>query len=333
MIYVGNKYEIVQEIGRGYRCCLFKSKDMYDGQDVIISLIDEDVDISKTFISNLIDESTVINEIDSPYILNIKDVGIHELENGCKVYYTVSDYIEGNTLEELTRYHNLNLEEIVLIFRQILSGLEVAHNYDIYHGYLRPSNIIIDEGYNVKICNLGIIKSNNRIFNNSINIISQDLRYLSPQQICLGYSDKSSDFFSLGIMLFELVFKKHPFGVEEEKDEMLKNLDKGINWREFDTQEVPYKLIHIINKLVSRCDKYKTPKEVIIDLSEYMYEVEEMEFEYQESVDLDEFVENEYKEVDLLSRNSYHYKKGRVLKLVTMTAIVTLVSIILGIIM
>lgn len=327
MIYIGNKYEIVQEIGRGYRCCLFKSKDMYYGQDVIISMIDEDVDISKTFISNLIDESTVINEIDSPYILNIKDVGTHELENGCKVYYTVSDYIEGNTLEELTRYHSLNLEEIVLIFRQILSGLEVAHNYDMYHGYLRPSNIIIDEGYNVKICNLGIIKSNNKIFNNSINIISQDLKYLSPQQICLGYSDKSSDFFSLGIMLFELVFKQHPFDIEEDKDEMLKNLDKGINWKKFDTQDVPYKLIYIINKLLSRSNKYKTPKEVIIDLSEYMYEIEEIE--YEENIDVDEVMENETNQFDLASKNSYRYKKGRLLKLITLTGIITLASIII----
>jgi hypothetical protein len=57
---------------------------MYNGQDVIVSIMDDDVNISKRFISNLIDESTVINEIDSPYILSINDVGIHELENGYK---------------------------------------------------------------------------------------------------------------------------------------------------------------------------------------------------------------------------------------------------------
>lgn len=274
MIYIANRYEILNEIGRGYRSSLFKAKDMYDGQNVIVSIIDQDVDISKKFISNLIDESTDINEINSPYILKIKDVGRHELENGYKAYYTVNDYIEGNTLEQLTIHHGLTLEEICIIFRQVLSGLEVAHNYDMYHGYLRPSNIIVDEGYNVKISNLGIIKSNNSIFNNKTDIISQDLRYLSPQQICLGYNDKSSDLFSLGIILFELIFSQYPFEINDDKDEMLKIIDKGVNWKKFNTKDVHPKLINIINRLLSRSNKYNTPKEVTIDLSEYMYEIE-----------------------------------------------------------
>lgn len=319
---------MIQEIGRGCRCCLFKCKDMYDGQDVTISMIDEDVDITKTFISNLIDESTVINEINSPYILNIKDVGTHELENGCKLYYTVSDYIEGNTLEELNMYHNLNLEEIVLIFRQVLSGLEVAHSYDIYHGYLRPSNIIIDEGYNVKISNLGIIKSNNSIFNNSINVISQDLRYLSPQQICLGYSDKNSDFFALGIILFELIFKKHPFGINENEDEMLKVIDKGVDWKKFNTENVPNELIYIINRLLSRSNKYIAPKEVIIDLSQYMYEVESIESIYEENHE-DKVQEYVHNELGLNTKKTYGYRSIRVLRKITLAGIITLGSIII----
>lgn len=320
MIYVGNRYEILQEIGRGCRCCLFKCKDMYDEQYVTISMIDQDVDISKTFISNIIDESTIINEVNSPYILNIKDVGIYELEDGCKVYYTVSDYIEGNTLEELIKYHNLSLEEIVLIFRQVLSGLEVAHSYNMYHGYIRPSNIIIDEGYNVKISNLGIIKSNNRIFNNSINYICEDLRYLSPQQICLGYSDKEGDFFSLGIILFELIFKTHPFGIKEDKDEMLKIIDKGIDWTSVETKDIPEKLVYIINKLLSRSNKYKTPKEVIIDLSEYIYDTEDIESNYEEV--------NKNDDDEVLIQEQKH-EKGKVLKKITLAGAITFASIII----
>lgn len=317
MIYVANRYEILHEIGRGYRCSLFKSKDMYNGQDVIVSIMDDDVNISKRFISNLIDESTVINEIDSPYILSINDVGIHELENGYKAYYTVSDYIEGNTLEELTVHHGLSLEETTFIFRQILSGLEVAHNYDIYHGYLRPNNIIIDEGYNVKICNLGIIKSNNSIFNNSINIISKDLTYLSPQQICLGYSDKSSDFFSLGIILFELIFNQYPFEIKEDKDEMLKIIDKGVNWRNFNTEDVPTKLIYIINKLLSRSNKYKTPKEVIIDLSEYMYGIDFIKEEFESNYEITNLEEG------------YTYRRRKTIRPIAIGGAITLGAILL----
>ncbi|MGL5752232.1 MAG: protein kinase domain-containing protein [Paraclostridium sp.] len=325
MIYI-DKYEVLEEIGRGCRCSLFKCRDIYNGQIVTISIIDNDVDISNKFISNLIDETIIINEVDSPYILSINDVGTHQLENGCELYYTVSDYIEGNTLDELNMYHTLNIEEIVSVCRQILSGLEVAHSYDIYHGYLQPSNIIIDEGYNVKISNLGIIKSNNKIFNNSINKIYQDLRYLSPQQICLGYSDKSSDFFSIGIMLFELIFKDHPFGIDEDPDEMLKNIDKGINWNNFDTEDVHPKLIHIINKLLSRKNKYRTPREVIIDFSEYIYEMKDIENKHIETHEEDI---NEY----VIEKNPHIYKKRKLIRIPRFARFITLAFlVILGII-
>jgi eukaryotic-like serine/threonine-protein kinase len=241
---------------------------------VIINIIDQDLVISKNFVSSLIDEATAINEIDSPNILKIKDVGVHNLEDGCELYYTVSEYIEGSTLEELTRYYRLNIDEIVIILRQVLNALEVAHSYDIYHGHLEPESIIIDEGYNVKLSNIGIIKANNKIFNNGIKLFSESIRYMCPHQICLGYTDKSSDFYALGIILFELIFGEHPFGELEDEEAMLKEMDKGIEWKKFDTDIVPEKVLNIVSKLLSREDRYKTPQEVIIDLSEYMYEAE-----------------------------------------------------------
>lgn len=274
MIYIGNRYKIIEEIGKGCRSCLYKGKDSYDGQMVIINIIDRGIINSKKFVSNLIDEATTINEIDSPNILKIKDVGVDTLEDGGELYYTVSEYIEGSTLEQLTKYHKLNLDEIVIILRQILNALEVAHSYDIYHGNLQPSSIIIDEGYNVKLSNIGIIKANNKIFNNGIKKFSKSLRYMCPHQICLGYTDKNSDFYALGIILFELIFDKHPFGSVEDEEIMLKKMDKGLNWENFNTEIVPDKVLHIVNKLLRIDSRYQTPQEVMIDLSEYMYEVE-----------------------------------------------------------
>ena len=197
LVYIGKRYEIVEEIGRCSNSCLYKGRDSYDKQLVIINILDKDIIKSEKFISNLIDESTVINEINSPNILKIKDVGMDKLENGTKLYYVISEYMEGSTLKQLTKFHKLNIDEIIIIFRQVLNALEVIHSYDIYHGYLQPSNIIIDEGYNVKLSNIGIIKSNNKIFKNGIKRFSKNLKYMCPHQICLGYTDKSSDFYAL----------------------------------------------------------------------------------------------------------------------------------------
>ncbi|MEG2787515.1 MAG: serine/threonine-protein kinase [Romboutsia sp.] len=319
MIYIGNRYKIIEEIGKGCRSCLYKGRDSYDNQMVIINIIDPGIINSKKFVSNLIDEATTINEIDSPNILKVKDVGVDTLEDGSELYYTVSEYIEGSTLEQLTKYHRLNLDEIVIILRQILNALEVAHSYDIYHGNLQPSSIIIDEGYNVKLSNIGIIKANNKIFNNGIKMFSKSLRYMCPHQICLGYTDKSSDFYALGVIMFELIFDEHPFSSVEDEEKMLKKMDKGLNWKNFNTEIVPEKILHIVSKLLRIDTRYQTPQEVIIDLSEYMYEVENI---CDKSNDLiQETVSNEKIKTQ---KKSYKLRKAMVVGLVAIVSFLIL---------
>ncbi|MDU6114488.1 MAG: serine/threonine-protein kinase [Paeniclostridium sordellii] len=318
MIYIGNRYKIIDEIARGCRSCLYKGKDSYDNQMVIVNVIDEGVITNKQFVSNLIDEATTINEIDSPNILKIRDVGIHKLDDGCELYYIVSEYIEGSTLDQLTKYHRLNTDEIVIILRQILNALEVAHSYDIYHGNLQPSSIIIDEGYNVKLSNIGIIRANNKIFNNGIKKFSKDLRYMCPHQICLGYTNKSSDFYALGIILFELIFGTHPFGDIEDEESMLRKMDKGIKWKDFNTEVVPRHLLNIIDKLLRRDEKYTTPQEVMIDLSKHLYETENICDEHTSKKDVEIIKE------EINSKRNLNFKKVGIVGVATIISFLIL---------
>ena len=81
-------------------------------------------------------------------------------------------------------------------------------------------------------------------------------------------------------------------------------MDKGINWNKFNTEVVPEKILHIINKLLSRDDRYKTPQEVIIDLSEYMYEVENIQENKENLVEDLEVIKN----IDVVKKD-YKFKK------------------------
>lgn len=304
MIYVGNRYEIIEEIGRSSNSCLYKGRDSNNGEFVMISILDKGIIRSDRFISNLIDEATSVNEINSPSILKIKNVGMEEHSDKSKMYYIISEYMQGSTLSELSKMHKLELDEIIIILRQVLNALDVIHSYDIYHGYLQPSNIIIDEGYNVKLSNIGIIKANNKIFNNGIKLFNKNFKYMCPHQVCLGYTDKSSDFYALGIIMFELIFGKHPYGDTSNKEEIIKKMDKGINWDKIDDKNIPPKIKIILKKLLSRNDRYKTPKEVIIDLSDYLYEVENIE-------QIDEDIKQEkYEEENINEKNFKRNKKG-----------------------
>lgn len=315
MQLIGNRYEILNAKDSFELNKIYKARDAYDNRKVLIKVIEHNPNISPDFISNLIDESTVIDEINSPYILKIIDVGIHCTEEHV-LYYIVSEYSAGIGLDNIIEGNYLHLEAIIGMSTQTLKALEAAHSHNIYHGDLKPSNIIVDKWYNIKICDFGVTKANK-----GINIRScGDLRYLCPHQLNINYTDKESDFFTLGLILFESIFKKLPFGEAYTDEEMLRLIDKGIYWNEIRAINGNFELIEVIKKLLSRTKKYDNTQDIIIDLSKIMYE----------KADIEEN-ETEEDEKELQFSDITETKSSKVVgkKLLLVTAVVALISLMI----
>lgn len=270
MNFIGNRYSIINDKHIEFNK-LYKARDVYDNKMVLLKVIDHNHHICEDFIANLIDESTIIKDINSPYILNMIDVGVDYREDGIW-YYMIYDYEDGITLNNIIEGNYLHLEAIISIATQILKGLETVNEHEIYHGDLNPGNILVDKWYNIKILNFGVTKANKGINIRACN----NIKYLSPHQLCINYTDSESDFFALGLILFECIFKKLPFGESKDDLHMLSLIDKGIAFNELKAINGNKELIDIIKKLLSRKDKYINFKEVILDLSSIMYEKAEI---------------------------------------------------------
>ncbi|MGO0862576.1 protein kinase domain-containing protein, partial [Clostridioides difficile] len=159
---MGNRYEVVNsddvlEINK-----IYKARDVFYRKNVLIKVIKHNNYICEDFVSNLIDESTALDEINSPYILKIIDVGIHCTEEAT-LYYIVSEDFDGIGLDELILGNYLHLEAIVNIMIQVLKALEMIHRNYSYHGSLKSSSIMVNTEYNIKICDFGITKANNGV--------------------------------------------------------------------------------------------------------------------------------------------------------------------------
>lgn len=310
MNFIGNRYEIINCTGDIDLNKIYKARDAYDNKTVLIKVIEHNPNICEDFVSNLIDENTMIKQIHSPYILKIIDVGIHCTEL-TTLYYIVSEYSEGIGLDNLISGNYLHLEAIINISTQILKALEVTHTNRVYHGDLNPGNIMVDEMYNVKIFGYGITKANN-----GVNLrVCDEVKYLCPHQLCINYTDEESDYFTLGLILFESIFKKLPFGEANNDEEMLRLIDKGIAWNELKAINGNNELINVIKRLLSRDKKYNNIQDIIIDLSSIMYEKADIEEEVEE---IEEFNEVDSKD-----------KKRRSTKLLLAASMVALVSVMI----
>lgn len=286
MKFIGNRYEVLETNGELKYNIFYSARDVLENRKVMIKIIEHNHNIRPDFISNLIDESTVTNELNSPYIQKIIDVGIHCTEENV-LYYFVYEYSAGITLDRLILGNYIHLEAIVSMATQILKALELAHSHNLYHGDLKPKNILVDQWYNILICDFGMTKANH-----GINLrINNDISHLSPHQLNINFTDKETDFFGLGLILFESIFKKLPFGTGEDEAEMLKLVDKGINWKEVYAANGNQELVNLIRKLLNRTHKYNNTQEILIDLSKILYDkadIEDEELEIDNVVDIDE---------------------------------------------
>ncbi|WP_455540171.1 protein kinase domain-containing protein [Terrisporobacter sp.] len=266
MEYIAKRYEILDADNQFIFGKLYKARDLNEGIIVFIQLIEDNKYVNQRFLPNLIDESTMLLNINSPHIAKILDIGIH-LTDEERYYYIVSEYFSGINLRRIIKGNYMDLNSIVNITKKILTALKTSYSHNLYHGSLSEDNIFVDENYNIKIYDFCLTQANR-----GVNIRKNNHRgFLSPHQLSINFTDMESDFFSLGVILFDSIFKKMPFGIGKDEEDMLKLIDKGIDWNSVAINNENIALVNIVKKLIRRTEKYSGVDEILIDLSKFMY--------------------------------------------------------------
>lgn len=287
MTYIADRYKVLELISEGRRSTVYKAKDIEKSNIVALKIIKDGIVDNENFIANLIDEATVLNNIDCPYITKIYDVGTCYVENN-QHYYMAMEYTEGESLDKILQLKEVDINLTLSIIKQVAHGIDIAHRYNLIHGDLQPHNILLDEKGLIKINNFGFVTSNSNVFKNNIQKTVGQVDYLSPEQASIGHTEKCSDIYSLGILFYELIFKKRPYYSENNMENLLIFMNKGIKWNELELNDTPDEVISIIKKLTkrSRKERYKDIQSLIVDIAKCMYE----ENEYNEKVVVDENV-------------------------------------------
>ena len=209
-----NGYEIVEFIGKGQFGTVYKCKKNND----ILALKIFNSDYVLDEYTNNRDDNRVIREVKAMSMVNHKNViklidsgDFYENEN--KYFYIVMEYIEGCDLAKLIINNKLNLEEVTNIFIQIAKGLEAIHLKGIIHRDLKPQNIFITKDRKIKLLDFGLSKLIDFTSLTSTGTTMGSPLYMSPEQIKDSRNiDYRSDYYALGVILFELLTKKNPYG-------------------------------------------------------------------------------------------------------------------------
>ena len=172
--------------------------------------------LKNNLIANIFSERDILNILYNVHIVNLYSTFQDE-----NYLYMIMDYLEGGDLRKHMKDKIFNLNEIKFIASCIIIGLEYLHRKGIIHRDIKPENLIFDDKGYLRISDFGIAIRNDIISTREkYNDKSGTPGYMAPERIIndknISYT-YSSDFFSLGVILYELIVLKKPFR---------KNIDK-----------------------------------------------------------------------------------------------------------
>ncbi|MDR7869894.1 MAG: Stk1 family PASTA domain-containing Ser/Thr kinase [Tissierellaceae bacterium] len=265
---LGDRYEIIEQIGGGGMAIVYKAKCHLLNRFVAIKILRNEFLDDEDFIRKFKRESQAAASLSHPNIMNIYDVGVQELD-GKQIHYIVMEYIKGKTLKELIKEKvKLSLDETINYSIQILEALRHAHLNHIVHRDIKPQNIMINEDNIIKVTDFGIARAATSSTLTTTSNVLGSVHYFSPEQARGGYTDEKSDIYSLGIVMYEMITGKLPYDGETPISVALKHVQENIiPPREVDST-IPVGLESIILKCVQKrqSDRYDNVGSVISDL-------------------------------------------------------------------
>ena len=214
-------YKILREIGRGGMGIVYlasRDDDQYSKQ-VAIKLIKRGMD-TDAVLQRFRHERQILANLEHPNIARLLDGGT----NNDGLPYFVMEYIEGLPIDDYCDQHGLSTDERLRLFRQICAAVTYAHQNLVIHRDLKPINILVtDEGV-PKLLDFGIAKVLRPSMEEAATATVAGLRvltpeYASPEQMRGEKLTTSTDVYSLGVILYELLTGQRPYQLKEPTPE------------------------------------------------------------------------------------------------------------------
>ena len=262
-----DKYEIVEEIGRGGMAIVYKGVHPFLERYIAIKVLPEYFVQDKEFVDRFTREAKTMMLLQHPNIVRIYDAGIYENK-----YFIVMDYIEGKTLKDLIKKEGkIEIERAVKIIEQVCDSLSYAHKNSVIHRDVKPSNIIIeDETGKSYITDFGIAKavSGTKLTETGVSLGTPE--YMSPEQFSeKGKVDQRTDIYSLGIVFYEMLTGDIPFKGDTPLGIAFKHVNISPEKPRIKNPEISPYLEKIILKMLAKDvdDRYESMDELIKDLN------------------------------------------------------------------
>ncbi len=213
-LLIADRYRIHELVGSGGSGWVYRATQEPIGRPVAVKVLRTDLPEEDQihFEARFLREASLAGQLQHPHIVTIHDYG-RAPEGFC---YLVMEYLEGYTLREVLRRHQVPAKRIMRIFDGITQGLRHAHARGLVHRDVKPSNVFLVRGdgeeWRPKLMDFGLVREvHSEVTVTEVGTFLGTPQYIAPEQAMGLPTDARSDVYSVGVMLYRALCGKLPY--------------------------------------------------------------------------------------------------------------------------
>jgi serine/threonine protein kinase len=216
-----SEYFLLQCISRGGIADVYRARQTGEGNyEVAVKVFRTGYAQRESFREYFMTEAEKIGQFEHPNILPFLEFG-----EGEGLLYSVTPLVKAGTLEDLLRRvgGKLSAMQALQIMQQLCSAVQYAHEHDVIHGNIKPTNIFIAADSRMLLSDFGIVRGYDDSQQSLTRIGWGSAEYAAPEQ-SLGVLRRASDIYALGALLFRILTGEPPFTGQTPVEVLLKHV-------------------------------------------------------------------------------------------------------------
>ena len=205
---IQGRYHVERMLGRGGMGQVYLAEQVSLKRPIALKVLRGMYDQDEQFIARFQREAEQAARLNHPRVVTVYDFG--PLDGGG--FFIAMEYVSGPTLGELLKSERLSVPRALQLGIQIAEGLQAAHYAGIIHRDVKPANIVVQTGDQIKLMDFGIARVQDS--QTHLTHTGQPIgtpKYMAPEQWGIGAIGPQTDLYALGIVLYQMLSGQAPF--------------------------------------------------------------------------------------------------------------------------
>jgi formylglycine-generating enzyme required for sulfatase activity/predicted Ser/Thr protein kinase len=259
---LGAGYAVERAIGQGGFAAVYLVRDLSLKRPLAVKVLSPDLLLSTTAQERFRREAETVAQLSHPHI-----VPLHFIGNANDIFYLAMEFVDGESLaDRLERDGRVEVEDATRILREVASALDLAHRRGVVHRDIKPHNVLLErDSGRALVTDFGIARTAENSSLTASGMVVGTPTYMSPEQVVGDKVDHRADLYALGIVGYEMLAGRPPFGGSTPTEVLMKRVATPAEPVERACPQAPPALAAVINRCLQQNpdQRYQTAGEIV----------------------------------------------------------------------